>query len=104
MLFAVLIVACRNNASVQAGALVWCLLQVLLAQPLNTLAAQHWRLFASANYFGPSGLFAALVWGLPLLTLAVLCTALLLLNTARLAVTTKRMQLREEAAAKKKRQ
>lgn len=90
---AVVIVAFRNRARVQAGALLWCLIQVIASQPLNAIGAAHWRRFASANYFTSNGLFVALVWGLPLLALAVLCTVFLLISTARLAVQAKRLQL-----------
>ncbi len=99
----VLAVATRRRAAWQAGLLGWCLLLTLLAQPINAAAREHWRAFASANYFGQRGFFAAIVFGLPHLLLGVLALVNLLVSTAGLAVTVKRMQLAQErrTAAKK---
>ena len=89
-------VATRRRTEWQAGLLGWCLLLTLLAQPLNAAAREHWRAFASANYFGERGLFAALVFGFPHLLVAVVALVNLLVGTAGLAVATKRLQLEQE--------
>ncbi|KAI9006613.1 transmembrane protein 18-domain-containing protein [Phycomyces nitens] len=38
-----------------------------LTSPLNSLGAEHWQKFASANYFDPSGMFIVIVYAFPLL-------------------------------------
>jgi hypothetical protein len=95
-LLLVVAVVTRRRAAWQAGLLGWCLLMTLLAQPINAAAREHWRAFASANYFGERGLFAAIMFGFPHLVLAVLALVNLLVSTAGLAVTVKRMQLAHE--------
>lgn len=98
LLALLLLLLFRRRMGVQVAVLAGCLLQVLLAQPLNALAHKYWRLFATEDYFGSNGFFVSIVFGFPLLLLAVLALVNLLLGTASLAVTVKRM----EFAAKRK--
>ncbi len=88
-----LVLLFRRHMGVQMAALAGCLLQVLFAQPLNALAHKHWRVFATEDYFGTNGFFVSIVFGLPLLLLAIVALINLLLGTASLAVTVKRMEL-----------
>ena len=100
----ILLVAARRRPRLQGTAFVLCLLAVALAQPLNALARAHWRLFASANYFGERGFFVSIMWSLPHLLLATLALINLLIGTASLAATVKRMQFQHERSQKNKKQ
>ena len=96
------LVATRRRPEVQGAAFVLCLLAVVLAQPLNALARAHWPVFASANYFGERGFFVSIMWSLPHLLLATLALINLLIGTASLAATVKRMQFQHERNQKNK--
>ncbi len=103
--FAVLVLivlVTRRRTAWQAGLMGFCLLQAALSQPLNGLARAHWKSFASANYFGDRGFFVSIMFGFPHLVVAVLALINLLVATAQLAVTVKRMQFQKERDLKKK--
>jgi len=46
--------------------LAWC------GELLNELGGQHWRAFASTNYFDTNGFFMAIVFGVPIVLNTVL--------------------------------
>lgn len=101
LLFALLMVF-RRSTRVQTVMLVVLALHVFMAQPINTWASANWKLFASENYFGENGFFVTIVYGFPLLVLGVLAVINLLLGTARLAVTVKRMELQRNKREQEK--
>ncbi len=100
LLLAVLVT--RRHAAWQLCLMGLCLLQAALCQPLNSLARAHWQSFASANYFGDSGFFVSIMFGLPHLLIAVVALTNLIVVTAQLAATVKRMQFQRERELKSK--
>jgi transmembrane protein 18 len=100
MLVAILVT--RRRVSSQVFFFGSCLLAVLLAQPLNAAAREHWESFASANYFGERGFFVSIIWSVPHLLLGIIALINLLIGTATLAITVKQMQFRHERSQKNK--
>lgn len=96
LLEVVIIILLRKNMNAQVVLLGWSLLQVLVARPLNELAHQHWKVFASANYFGKNGFFVSMIFGAPHILLGLLSLLFLLIGTAQLAAVVKRMQFRND--------
>ena len=70
---------------------------VSLAEPLNTLAAQRWRSFATQNYFDKRGVFASVLFCGPLLLIAFVILVMLLLSVADMLVSVKRAELRRSS-------
>ncbi|KAF5394164.1 hypothetical protein PHET_12135 [Paragonimus heterotremus] len=72
---------------------------------LNELAATHWRVFATDQYFDSHGYFILCIWSAPILINAVLITILLLLQVSQLLVEKKRLEwnvgAREKSEKKK---
>jgi hypothetical protein len=93
----VVIVATRKRISWQIGLFGVCLFQTVLAQFFNDLARQHWQKFASANYFGERGFFVSILFGLPHVVFALVILVNLVVATASLAATVKRMQLQKKS-------
>ncbi len=98
----ILILVTRKRTSWQICFFGVCLVQTVLAQFFNDLARRHWQKFASANYFGERGFFVSIVFGLPHVVLALVCLINLLVATANLAATVKKMQFKAEEKKKKK--
>lgn len=101
-LLLIAIIATRRRVSWQGSFFASCLIAVLLAQPLNAAAREHWQSFASANYFGERGFFVSIIWSVPHLLLGIIALINLLIGTAKLAITVKRMQFKHEHNEKKK--
>ena len=93
----------RHRIAVQGSLFAVCLFNVAAAQPLNSLARQHWSRFASANYFGERGFFISVLWSVPHILLALVALVNILIGTARLAATVKSMELRQKNRKKTKR-
>lgn len=100
-LLLVCIVIFRHNITVQVSLFGLCLAQILCAQPINSWARHHWKSFASANYFGEKGFFISIVLSVPSILLALVALVNLLIATASLAATVKRMQFQHEKRAKR---
>lgn len=64
------------------------------AESLNGLAAKHWRLFSTQNYFDEHGVFASALFSTPLLFTAFVILLMTLKGTADLLVVAKRAELR----------
>ncbi|KAI7872341.1 transmembrane protein 18-domain-containing protein, partial [Spinellus fusiger] len=71
-----------------------------LTQPLNALGAEHWRSFASTNYFDPSGLFIVTIYAFPLLINGFLTLMLILSEAIHTMVLVKRQMMRTVATKK----
>ncbi|OAY82867.1 transmembrane protein 18 [Ananas comosus] len=70
---------------------------VYLAERINTLLGEHWKSFASQNYFDPQGLFISVLWSGPLLLIAILIVVNTLITLCVLIVKWKRAELRHRA-------
>jgi hypothetical protein len=44
---------------------------VYLAQKINIYLAEHWKSFASQNYFDRAGVFISVVWSGPLIFISI---------------------------------
>jgi hypothetical protein len=44
---------------------------VYLAQKINIYLAEHWKSFASRNYFDRAGVFISVVWSGPLIFISI---------------------------------
>lgn len=96
----VVIVLTRRRTSWQIGLFGLCLVQTVLAEFYNTLARQNWQRFASANYFGEKGFFVSIVFGVPHVLLALAAMVNLLIATANLAATVKKMEFQHQKKKK----
>ncbi|KAF8560852.1 hypothetical protein P879_07320 [Paragonimus westermani] len=84
---------CRRAHPNFLSFILFCLLGGCLCSPwLNELAATHWRLFATDQYFDSHGFFILCVWSAPILINAMLITILLLLQVGQLLVQKKRLE------------
>ncbi|KAL0085839.1 transmembrane protein 18-domain-containing protein [Phycomyces blakesleeanus] len=69
-----------------------------LASPLNSLGAEHWKQFASANYFDPSGMFIVIVYAFPLLINGFFTLFFVLRATVKTMVLVKKQSLKAKKA------
>ncbi|GAB4844831.1 hypothetical protein Ancab_038219 [Ancistrocladus abbreviatus] len=70
---------------------------VCFAERLNTFLAEHWKSFASQNYFDPHGIFLSTLWLNPLLIIAMIILINTLFSLCYLIVQWKRAELRHRA-------
>ena len=47
-------------------------MMVLALQPLNTVAAEHWTVLTTQNYFDTKGVFVSLFYGLPFIVFSLI--------------------------------
>jgi transmembrane protein 18 len=94
------VAAVRHRGSPRALSLLFAggCAAVLLGEKINGFASQHWRLFATQDYFDPRGVFYSAVVGMPVLLNLVLVVAMYLLQCAALLAQAKGAQLRRAAA------
>jgi hypothetical protein len=100
VVFLLTLLITRRRIVVQGVLFAICLLFVPLSQPLNTLARTHWKVFASANYFGENGFFVSIMFGIPHILLAIVALINLLILTGQLAIQVKQMQFKHERKEK----
>ncbi len=72
------------------------------ASYLNELGGQHWRRFASQNYFDSHGLFVSLVFSCPLLLLCLLIVVNSIFQSGSLLVQLKRKELKNHTQQQQK--
>lgn len=75
---------------------------VYFAERINGLAAEHWRAFASQNYFDNRGVFVAVLYCTPLLCAAFFILINALRTTAALLVQVKRKELQVKNKASRR--
>jgi len=90
----------RKWPRVQGALLVTIAVLVGGAERLNALGAEHWRRFATQNYFDDHGVFAASVFCAPMLALAFTQLVHVLWTASTLLVQVKRKELVEHAKAR----
>jgi transmembrane protein 18 len=91
-----LVLVFRRNSNVQLVVFSIAVLLIAMAQPLNSLGAEHWDLFATQPYFDKHGAFISAVLSCPL----VLIMCVILVNCAAIAISDavrlKREQLKRQ--------
>mmetsp|Transcript_129384 Transcript_129384/g.258310 ORF Transcript_129384/g.258310 Transcript_129384/m.258310 type:complete len:174 (+) Transcript_129384:89-610(+) len=103
-LFFVFAVVNRNRWERLSALFVLNSIVLFGAERLNGLAAKHWKDFASQQYFDPSGTFASVVLGVPLLVCQLLIVVFLLREAASMVIKVKRLEFKRDIAQKKKQQ
>ncbi|CAM0955378.1 unnamed protein product [Alopecurus aequalis] len=84
----------RRNANLQFFLLFLAYSGVYLAQKMNIYLAEHWKSFASRNYFDPAGVFISVVWSGPLIFTSIVTVVSSLITLCQLMVKWKRAELR----------
>ena len=90
----------RRVPAVQTAIFLVVLLAVACAERLNAVGNEHWREFATQNYFDPHGVFLAVVFCAPLLLAAFVIMLNALCMTSSLLVQVKKMEFRTKARIK----
>lgn len=89
----------RRDVDVQMAVLVVICMLVFGAEHLNTFCREHWRFFATQNYFDEHGSFAGAVLATPLLCIAFFQLINLLVLASSALITAKRLQLKAKIRA-----
>ena len=92
----------RTRLEIQVGILVFICGCGFLAQPLNGVLHERWQEFADQDYFDENGLFISVVFSGPLLFIGFVQVISLIVHSSSLMIQAKRAQLRQRAAAMKK--
>eukprot|EP01094_Clydonella_sp_ATCC50884_P003319 TRINITY_DN12567_c0_g1_i1.p2 TRINITY_DN12567_c0_g1~~TRINITY_DN12567_c0_g1_i1.p2 ORF type:complete len:151 (-),score=64.53 TRINITY_DN12567_c0_g1_i1:166-618(-) len=97
-----LLLALLTRTSFPAQCTLWLCISVLVygSQYLNTLAHEHWSVFATQDYFDDSGFFAFVMWGGPLLAIQMLIIIQTLISVSGLLIKVKRKELALEQKQK----
>ena len=91
-----------EHRTLQRASFVLLLLVVYFAERLNAYGNEHWRLFATQNYFDRHGIFISAFLSFPLLMLGLLMVIYWVCESAQLLIKIKRRDLREKIKADKK--
>lgn len=87
-------VGLRRHANLQFFLLFLAYSGVYLAQKMNIYLAEHWKSFASRNYFDSAGVFISVVWSGPLIFISIVSVVSSLITLCQLMVKWKRAELR----------
>ncbi|XP_062232676.1 uncharacterized protein LOC133929934 [Phragmites australis] len=90
-------VGLRRNANFQLFLLFLAYLGVYLAEKMNRYLGEHWKNFASQNYFDSAGVFISVIWSGPLIFISIFSMVISLIALCRLMVKWKRAELRHRA-------
>lgn len=66
---------------------------VYIAESVNSVLAQNWKIFSRQNYFDKRGVFISAMWSTPLILVAIVMLAQSLYSASTLLVQVKRKQL-----------
>lgn len=87
----------RRHLNFQMCLFLVALSSVYLAERLNRFLGEHWKSFATQNYFDPQGVFLSTVWSGPLLIISMIILINTLFSLCTLIVRWKRAELRHRA-------
>ncbi|CAN6350913.1 unnamed protein product [Urochloa humidicola] len=87
----------RRNANFQLMLLFLAYSGVYMAEKMNRYLGEHWKSFASQNYFDRSGVFISVIWSGPLIFISIVSVVSSLIALCRLMVKWKRAELRHRA-------
>ncbi|XP_047045700.1 transmembrane protein 18-like isoform X1 [Lolium rigidum] len=87
-------VGLRRHANLQFFLLFLAYSGVYLAQKINIYLAEHWKSFASQNYFDRAGVFISVVWSGPLIFISIVSVVSSLITLCQLMIKLKRAELR----------
>uniref|UniRef100_A0A0A9H3A9 Uncharacterized protein n=1 Tax=Arundo donax TaxID=35708 RepID=A0A0A9H3A9_ARUDO len=90
-------VGLRRNANFQLLLLFLAYSGVYLAEKMNRYLGEHWKSFASQNYFDRAGVFISVVLSGPLIFISIVSVVGSLIALCRLMVKWKRAELRHRA-------
>eukprot|EP00694_Reclinomonas_americana_P002354 EC787740.1.p1 GENE.EC787740.1~~EC787740.1.p1 ORF type:complete len:146 (+),score=44.92 EC787740.1:58-495(+) len=97
-----LVVLTRRRDFAQIALFLTVVALAYVAEPLNRVAASHWRLIASQPYFDQRGVFASIFYSGPLLVAAFIMLVNALVKAAHMMVFIKRRQLRQQLDAQQR--
>ena len=100
----ILVIGLRRWNDLQMIMLVLILGMVYCAEYVNRFGNEHWRSFATQNYFDKRGVFISIMFSAPMLG----CSMFILLNALRsaskLLIAVKKKELRAKARSQKSKQ
>jgi len=79
----------RRNAKAQSALFLMISALVFCGEMINSLCQAHWVQFSTQNYFDSNGVFAGVIFSMPLLMLLFAIVANLVYLSSELLVTTK---------------
>ncbi|KAI4339679.1 hypothetical protein MLD38_024592 [Melastoma candidum] len=103
-LLLITVVLSRKCLNFQMCLFLLSLAGVYLAERLNSFLGDHWKSFATQNYFDPHGIFLSTLWSGPLLVIAIIILVNTLFSLCHLIVRWKRAELRHRARLSQKKQ
>jgi hypothetical protein len=77
---------------------------VYFAETINKWANDHWKEFATKNYFDSAGAFISLVFSGPMVLNALMILILFVIKLSSLLIKVKRMELKQKIQQQKKKQ
>lgn len=86
----------RNNQAILTTTFAISVGVVATLERINSIAAQHWQLFAGQNYFDQHGIFVGAILGAPLLLIMFTILVIYVMQLGGMLVVMKRMQLKAE--------
>ncbi|CAN6346722.1 unnamed protein product [Urochloa humidicola] len=87
----------RRNANFQLLLPFLAYSGVYMAEKMNRYLGEHWKSFASQNYFDRLGVFISVIWSGPLIFISIVSVVSSLIALCRLMVKWKRAELRHRA-------
>ncbi|GMH21808.1 hypothetical protein Nepgr_023651 [Nepenthes gracilis] len=87
----------RRHVNFHMGLFLLALSGIYFAERLNRFLGEHWKSFATQNYFDPHGIFLSTIWSGPLLIIAMIILINTLFSLCHLIVQWKRAELRHRA-------
>ena len=97
-----LVVGLRRSQDAQMLLLFFILGSVYVAEYINVYAGEHWKEFASQNYFDKRGVFISIMYSAPLLCASMFILLNALRSASKLLVAVKRQELKHNARKEKK--
>ncbi|XP_048730633.1 transmembrane protein 18-like [Ostrea edulis] len=98
-----LVIVTRRSGFIQAIIFITLLLSVYFAENLNELAAKHWQLFSTEQYFDSSGLFFSTVYSTPVLFNCLLLLFIWMSNLGAALSDMRQMKINARRKAEEKR-
>ncbi|KAJ1263065.1 hypothetical protein BS78_09G155900 [Paspalum vaginatum] len=87
----------RRNANFQLFLLFLAYSGVYIAEKMNEYLGEHWKSFATRNYFDRSGVFISVVWSGPLIFISIVSVVSSLIALCQMMVKWKKAELRHRA-------
>ncbi|KAJ0409876.1 hypothetical protein P43SY_005770 [Pythium insidiosum] len=92
----------RHQHTVQFALFLSIMLLLFMTQRLNAWAREHWRLFATQQYFDERGVFMAIFYAAPLLAIGFFQLLLTMKSLVSMLIIVKRAEFRQQLQQKAK--